>query len=92
MVTNGSPNFAAEKMKVLPLALQLQHVGALDLGTPLFGDRALGAPELQRGEAVAVDDPVGVRRVGVLTGADDQPGLAMRIDALARSARPAPAG
>ena len=52
-------------------------------GAALLGDRALGAAELQRGQPVAVHDGIGVRRVGVLAGTHDQPGLAVRIDALA---------
>ena len=70
------------------LALQLQNVGALDLGAALLGDRALGAAELQRGQAVAVHDRVRVRRVGILAGPHDQPGLAVRIDALANQLDP----
>jgi hypothetical protein len=46
--------------------------------------RALGAAELQRGQTAAVDDGVDVRRVGIHAGADDEAGLAMRIDPGAR--------
>ena len=65
------------------LAFELDDVRPLDRHLLLLGDRSLGAAELERGQAIAVDDAVDVRRVGVLVRPDHPAGLAMRIHALA---------
>ena len=67
----------------LALPLDLNDVRALDGRLDLLGDRAFGAPELQRREAVAVHHAVDIRSVGVLAGAHHQAHLAVGVDALA---------
>ena len=67
----------------LPLALDLDDVGAFDGRFDLLGDRAFRAAELERREAVAVHHAVDVRRISVLARTHHEPHLPVGVDALA---------
>ncbi len=68
---------------VLPLLLDEEPVRIREVRLDFVREAALGIPELQRRQAVAVDGGVNIGRIGVEVLADDQARLAMRLLALA---------